>query len=329
MKEDFSHIDDLIGKYLAGEATPVEQEEVELWVAQHDENRKYFEQLKLIFEKSSAVQIPQQFDTDQAWIKLKERIDLSKSSRGVQLWPALRIAAGIVVVFTLGYYMYLQWSKPTVPLTFIAEQVVVRDTLPDGSHAVLNKNSSLSFTFHPRSKERKVKLEGEAFFEVAHEDEKPFIIETQDVFIKDIGTAFNVKAYAESETVEVVVESGEVIFYTAENPGLNLIAGEAGVYNRKDRSFSRLQRVDTNKLAYKTGYFTFQNMSLSSIIKELNEVYPDKIRLAHESLGSCSLNVSFNNEKLEVIVDIIAETLQLKITKEGNDYVLDGKGCNE
>lgn len=330
MKEEFDHIDDLIGKYLAGETTANEHVEVETWIQQSALNQQHFDQIKLIFEKAAAVKGQQHFDTDEAWIKLKARLDQSKvRAITFSLWPALRIAAGVVILISASYFGYQWLNTPVEKMALRTEGEIVRDTLPDGSHAVLNKSSSITYAYHPRKNERKVLLEGEAFFDVKHDEEKPFIIETQEVLIKDIGTTFNVKAFAESETVEVYVETGEVEFYTLTDPGLNLVAGETGIYNKKNKSFARLQQVDTNKLAYKTGYFTFHNADLASIVEDLNMVYTVQIKLSHKALHSCRLNVSFRNERIEDIVEIIAETLHLTIRKEGNNVVLDGKGCDQ
>jgi transmembrane sensor len=65
-----------------------------------------------------------------------------------------------------------------------------------------------------REKDRKVKLSGEAFFSVKHEEEKPFVIEAEDVLVRDIGTEFNLKAYPDKDTIEIIVTQGEVQFYT-------------------------------------------------------------------------------------------------------------------
>ncbi len=330
MKKDFDHIDELIGKYLADEASQVERALVEEWIALDKINQSQFDHFKLIFDRAKAVPL-QAFDTEKAWLKVKSKIS-NQAGRTVslaQFWTPLRIAAALIVAVGLSYFAYQQLSTPDQVVTIAAKKTIVSDTLPDGSLAVLNKNTTIKYVYNSNSNERKVSLEGEAFFEVNHQPDKPFIIETGEVFVEDIGTTFNVNASPDKPTVEVYVETGEVAFYSLNNAGLNLVAGETGVYHKENKSFARLLKVDTNKLAYKTGIFSFRNSDLQTIIEELNSVYDLKVKLRNESLKNCRLTVTFSNEKIEDIVEIIAETLKLTLTKDGDEYILNGQSCGD
>lgn len=331
MKEAFDHIDDLIGKYLSGEASTEERTQVEQWIAINDSNKAHFDHFKLIFEKAKAVNEIQSFDVDAAWIKVKSKMH---RPRGKQVsffpyWNVLKVAAVLLVAVGLGWVAYQQINPPDQTITLASQTEIVRDTLPDGSKTVLNKSSTIKYAYNKSKGQRKVELEGEAFFDVKHAEAEPFIIRTGDVIIEDIGTTFNVLAFPESPTIEVYVESGEVAFYTLDNTGLNLVAGETGVYHKQSKSFARIQTVDSNRLAYKTGIFSFRNSDLGTIVNDLNGVYDTKIRLNNDAIKNCQLNVTFRNERIEDIVEIIAETLKLTLTKEGKDYVLDGTGCGD
>ncbi len=325
-------MDDLIGKVLAKEASAREEAQLQEWIDESDSNKKYFEQVSLIFDKAAAHHVQIQFDTDAAWRNVKTKIRSEKKSakvrnlnNGFQVW---RIAAGILILVTIGIFSY-QWLHPEIQTFAVAsDATTVQDTLPDGSNAFLNKKSSLTYEYNPREKTRKVKLKGESFFDIKHEEEKPFVIEAEDVLVRDIGTTFNVKAYPGSDTVEVVVKTGEVQIYTLKNPGLNLVAGETGFYSKSLREFSKIQKADTNVLAYKTGVFSFNKTDLKSMLSKINEVYGSHIILANEKLGNCPITVSFNNDKLETVVDVIAETLNLTVTRKGKEIILDGRGCD-
>ncbi len=331
MNTNQNHIDDLIGKYLASEATRVERSEVESWIEESPDNRAYFKHFQIIFERASHSSADQEFDTDEAWIKLKGRLS-QRSGKTISIssyWPVLRVAATILFVAGAAYLLYQWGDVPVETVAYKADDVIVRDTLPDGSRAILNRGTTISYAYNPRSNERRLQLSGEAFFDVVHDEEKPFIIESQEVLIEDLGTKFNVRANPEGEIIEVYVESGEVAFYTIDDPGLNLIAGETGVYDKTSKSFARLQQIDTNKLAYSTGVFLFRNADLATIIDDLNAVYDTKVRLSNETLRNCRLNVSFRNENIDDIVEIIAATLKLSVTKQGEEYVLSGVSCGD
>ena len=334
-------MDDLIGKVLAGEATAGELAELESWLQADDGNRKYFSDLKMIFEKAGSARVQLDFDADAAWKKVKQRMGKqgkvipfpgvadAQNREYLKYWSPFKVAAVLIVMIGLWYITY-QFLSPAIQRSqAITSGNTLSDTLPDGSTAFLNKKSEVSFEYNPRKKIRTVKLKGEAFFDVKHDDAKPFVIETDEVLVKDLGTAFNVKAYAESKIVEVIVQSGEVQVYTLKDPGLSLHAGEVGIYDKVLKEFSRIEKIDTNGLAYKTKVFSFNNTDLRSVVDMLNNVYNVNIRLSNESLNNCHLTVNFTNDKLETVLEVLAETLNLKLIRTGNEILLEGAGCDK
>lgn len=213
-------------------------------------------------------------------------------------------------------------------MAIVSDNKVVQDTLPDGSTAVLNKRSSIEFEYNPREKTRKVKLKGEGYFEVKHEETKPFVIQADEALVRDIGTAFNIKSYPDKDTVEVVVESGVVQFYTLSDPGMMISAGETGFYSKRTKTFSKLAKADTNVLAYKTRVFSFHATDLRSAIEQINEVYDSKIKLANDIIANCQVTVTFRNNELDEIVEILAETMGLTIERtDQNEIILNGQKC--
>lgn len=325
-------IEELIGKVLAGEATAEEKTQLENWMGTSEENAKYFNTLKNIFEQAAQSEVKIQFDTDAAWNKVKEKIRHEEVKSiplyRQEIWfTPLRIAAGIIFII-VGSYLVYEWTSPPIQELVISTAITTaQDTLPDGSTAFLNKGSELKFEYNPRKKERKVKLKGEAYFSVKHEDESPFVIEAEDVLVRDIGTEFNLKAYPGKDTIEIIVTEGEVQFYTKENPGLNLKAGEKAVYSKKAKEFYRIEKPDTNALAYKTKVFSFNNTELRNVISLLNEVYNSKITLNNEAIQSCRLTANFKEDNAEIIAEVIAETMGLTLTRKDGQLILDGAGC--
>ena len=324
MEIEFDDIDDLIGKVLSGEATAEEVRTVNTWRNSSAENEKYYSDLELIFSKASTNQVKLDFDADEAWRKVQRKLTKTKTIS----WQPLRIAAGIVLLVTTGIFAWRQYNKPPQLMAVKSDDSVVTDTLPDSSTIVLNKHSSVEFTYNPKEKTRKVKLKGEGFFEVKHEEERPFVIETEDALVRDIGTSFNVKSYPDKDTIEVVVQTGVVQFYTLKDPGMMINAGETGIYSKRGKFFAKLPKADTNVLAYKTRVFSFHSTDLRSVIEQINEVYDSKIKLANENIAKCQLTVTFRNEELDSMIEVITETLAL--TAERNDkkeIILNGPGC--
>jgi len=328
------HIDELIGKYLAGEAASEEVAMVEKWAGQSDENRQYVSQFKTIFHQATAAKDVHIFDTDAAWERLSRSL-ANRSGKTIQL-PASgvhatqvwrwSVAASVVLAIGIGLYLFsLRDVAASHPVVVASNKQTLRDTLPDGSEIFLNKSTNLSYGYDKKKKEHRVKLEGEAFFNIHHEKNKNFVIDINGILIRDIGTSFNVRAYPSSDLIEVVVEKGEVMFYTENDSGLYLKENGKGVYNKTTRRFT-VDQPDENVLAYKTKVFGFNNVELPVIIEALNQVY-DKQIVLRGNLNACRLTVSFNDEPQEEIIAVIAETLNLTVDGAGDQFVLEGAGC--
>jgi transmembrane sensor len=333
---EFNDIDDLIGKVLSNEATGAEIREVEEWRKASPENEKYYLDMEVIFSKAANNRIKIDFDTDAAWKKVKAKLSKQSGAKVVVMaeagstnWTALRIAAGIVIIITAGIFGWRWFNQPTQTLALVTDTKVAQDTLPDGSTAFLNKKSSIVYEYNPREKTRKVKLKGEGYFDVVHEEERPFVIETDEALIRDLGTSFNIKSYPDSDTIEVVVQTGVVQFYTLKDPGMMINAGETGYYSKRNKVFTKLVKADTNVLAYKTRVFSFHNTDLRSVIEQINEVYDSRIVLANNVIADCQLTTVFRNEELDYVVDVIAVSFGLTVERrENNEIILNGQGCN-
>ncbi|MBT1712240.1 FecR domain-containing protein [Fulvivirgaceae bacterium PWU5] len=341
MQHTTDDIDELIGKYLAGEATAEEAARIEAWEHASEANVRYMHQFRTIFDKACTVKTLQTFDTDAAWNNLQRKM---RSQQGTTEAPArdnvrtlhapahrnlyLRIAASVLILLGVGYLAYRVTNTTDAirPVTVIADGQTVADTLPDGSDVYLNKQTKLVYAYDRKKQIHTVKLKGEAYFSINHEDAKKFIVDVGDVFIRDIGTRFNVTAYEESNTVEVVVVEGEVEFFTKGDSGVRLQAGGKGVYNRTTKTFS-IEKPDSNALAYKTRVFSFSNTPLGEAVAMLNEVYDQKIVIG-KNLESCPLNVIFSDEDIDEIALIIAGTFGLTVNETGDTLTLEGHGCN-
>lgn len=332
MKEHNYDIEELIGKVLSQEATAEEQLLVSEWRNASAGNERHFIQLKAIFEKVPFAQSKQVYNADAAWEKIKGRLHEGKQPRTVQLNPEiqrsnllLKIAATLLFLIGAAYVFNYFGNKPGDGIKVISNSGTASDTLPDGTDVFLNRKTTLAYTFDQKKKTHVVKLQGEAYFKINHNDDKKFIVETQGVFIRDIGTSFNVKAYPDSDLIEVVVEEGEVMFYSESDAGVYLKANGKGIYNKKTKTF-RVAEPEENVTAYKTKFFVFSDIDLAAAVKDINNVYEKKITF-DQRLKDCRVTVNFNNETIEEIASIISETLNLTVENKNGVIHLSGVGC--
>lgn len=333
MKAAPENIDDLIASYLAEEATPADRTRVDEWRALSSENQQYFDQLRLIFEKATANALrgaDEVFDTDVAWQRMRTRLSSNGGGKTISIQSPnktyhffLRVAAGIIVVLGIGFFVYKGLSPDAERILLVTQDATASDTLPDGTDVFLNRQTEIEYVI--RRDMHIAKLSGEAFFDIQHDADETFLVEAEETFIRDIGTSFNVKAYPGSPTIEVFVEEGEVIFYTKDSPGITLKANEKGTYHKATKRFT-VSAPEANDTAYKSKHFVFTNNQLGTIVETLNSVYTTKIVIG-DHLRSCRLTVSFNNETIDEIADIIAETLGLSVSRSANVITLKGPAC--
>lgn len=330
MNFDNTHIDNLIAKYLVGEASEKEWEELSLWMESSPENKKHFEGIRFVHDKAVASHRIVKVDVDKAWQKLSSQMVQPAEKPTVPIYKKswFRVAASIAIVLGISALLYfLPSGKATGTHTFASADTITTHNIAS-TEITLNRNSKVVYKLKKSGKERELQLTGEAFIEVRHSADTVLIVKAGETLIRDIGTSFNVKAYPDSQTVEVYVQEGEVAFYSAEQSGVLIKAGETGVYNRMNKEFSKKGPVDINTIAYKSKLFVFRNIRLSKAISALNSVYTKKYELANPSLSNCTITVTFDREEPAAIAEIIAETLGLQLSETDNKFILDGESCS-
>ncbi|MCR9017000.1 FecR family protein [Aquiflexum gelatinilyticum] len=324
MNENIEHIEDLIGKFIVDEASEAEIRELREWSAHSAENQKYLDDAKLIYEKA---QLPgkEQFDADAAWEKVENQIKGKERKFKIML-PIWGIAAGLILIFALSFIFYsIRQSSQTQEFDFTADLTVVTEKMPDLTEISLNKNSEVEVDYNEREKTGTIHLSGEALINIPDSKKVNWTVQAGELHIDDIGTVFHVKAFPDSAIVEVTVQEGMVRFYKDDVEGITLSAGEKGIYDKDLNTFSKLE-ADPNVAAFVTRSFDFQEEELSQILISLSQVYGRKIVMEGDISG-CRLTVNFENEDLNTILEIIAETLSLEVKDEGSQIKISGDGC--
>ena len=311
MTNQTNHItDELLVKHLLGEATADEQEQVERWLNADPANKKYYEHFRLIWEQSKLQLASSTVDEDQAWQRLRDR--MHRQPAVVKRFSWLRVAALVAVIAGAGWIAYsLLWQGPKEQIVQSFENVMT-DTLTDGSVVTLNKNSLVTF------EDRKATLVGEAFFRVAHNKEKPFTIHVNDVVVKVIGTAFNVRS--SSGTTEVIVETG-IVQVTHRNRTIQLTAGEKTIVHVTDTLFTKETEQDKLYNHYRTKEFVCDNTPLWKLATVLNAAYNAQI-VVEEPARNITITTTFNNESLDRILEVIDMTLDVSIERKNDTIII-------
>jgi len=320
-QEEF-YFDSLIAKYIVGEISPSEKKELLEWCALSDENQKVLDDELLIYQKANLGD-DQLFDPELAWKKIKPKIEPPKKGKQVFFTP-WRIAASFILICAVSFLIYLQITAPE-EFQFLSENQVKTQILPDQTTISLNRETEVSIEYNERKKTGLIILSGESLVSIPTDKKVNWKVQVDQLLIEDIGTVFNVEAYPESPIVEVSVIEGEVRMYLESKEGIHLLAGEKGIFDKTTNTFSK-QEADSNVASYSTRSFSYLNQDLASVVSQLSEVYQTNI-LLKGNIEACRLTVEFENEDLDTILSIISETLNLEITKNGNDIILSGASC--
>jgi len=317
-------MDDLLVKYLAEEATPPEQEMVEVWIKASDDNKKYFHHFQLIWDESQKLASRSAVDENRAWQRFQRKVKNSETAgsalKGFGWW---RVAAVIVIIAGIAWIVssLLETGSSEPPIVnIISTNEVKKDTLPDGSFATLNKNSTLTYPAAFKGKTRKVQLKGEAFFNVSPNKQKPFIIDVNDVQVKVVGTSFNVRNV--NGGTEIIVATGVVQVSKADTT-FELKAGQRILFEKADTTARVVASDDKLYNYYVSRVFECDNTPLWKLVEKLNEAYNVTIRIKRDELKKLPLNVTFNDESLDVILEIISQTLMLKVSRTQNEIILE------
>jgi transmembrane sensor len=314
---------DLIAKNLAGEISEEEKGELENWINESAENKKTYQESESAW-KLTANKATYTPNTDKAWNKINKKIntpvmELNTPKRKLKLGLIAAIFIGVVAVGSI-----LNYSLKENYTIYTASNQVGHFTLLDGSEIWLNKNSEIKLKENFNTKNREVILNGEAFFEVKRDDQKPFVISTKLSKTTVLGTSFSVKGFDASPLNILNVKTGKVAFTNGTEKEI-FIAGERGELNNKEIIKGS---VGINDFAWQKGIFSFNNVSLKKIASELNQNYAVAIQFENTGLENCLFTGDLTTRNLEQNLEALAITNNLSYAKKNDVIVFSGEGCD-
>ena len=325
---------DLVGKYLAGEASPEEAIQLESWLAD-PENQKEFEKYVKLWKLMPGAVTATIPPSNEVWSHLQATMNETRRPLlARKVFNRLAIAASVAaLVVVVSYYFFVkqQSDKAVNSLAVVGSSHEAAnekriDTLKDGSVVIINKHSSVAYTSAFNQQNRELAMTGEAFFNVAHDKSKPFIITFPELKIEVVGTAFNVRSLPATDIIEVQVQSGIVKMYT-EKQSLMVKKGQTGNYTKKDGMLRLKDSIDVNSIGYATNSFYFNDISLIEACDYLGRAFNVDIEIDKTKFSDCRLTAQFDNKSLSYILEVINATFNTTYQQEGTNITINGNGC--
>lgn len=320
----------LIVRYLSGEADAEDTGLLKAWLEEDEKHRAIFREYRKSWALGEAARLEQSIDIEKEWehFAKKRVIHLSavKQLTGrSNLQRLSRIAALFLVLIVPSIIYFFFFMSPQQDILH-AETQLLESTLPDGTEVTLNKGSVLHYPEHFRGKERKVSLEGEAYFDVVRDEDKAFVIEAGTMQIRVLGTSFYVNTKSNNNTMEVVLLSGSVQL-SYQDKTMLLEPGDKAVVMKEADELVKQQNTDPNLLAWKTKVLRFNNASLAEVVNVLEKVYEKEIRILNPELLQCRITATFEGESFESVMMVIQSTLNIEVRPNNNMIELSGVGC--
>ncbi len=328
MKAEFN--DTLLIKFFLKKTTEEENRSIYEWLTSSPKNKKEFARLQFIWNFSALKYLNRHIDTDKDLQLIKTRIYRRKAH-----WEKFRTivytavstaaVAALVFLFTPPKSSQVSSSEQTAQQTnqteiFIPKGLEGNVTLADGSKVWLNSGSRITYPKDYSAENRKLFLDGEAYFEIKTDKAHPFLVETSKVSVLVTGTRFNLSSYSDDNTVETTLCQGSVTLRQHDaKKEIHLKPNDKVIYH-KDNGAIRKEIVDSQvAIAWKDGILSFKEVPLREIIKKLERKFNTPIHIQDPKIGEYTYTATFEKEKgLQAILDIIVTSAPI-IYRQEND----------
>lgn len=302
----------LIGKYLSGNMSSPEKKELMSWVESDASNQDFLDDMIGVWGKTGEAEPSFEANIDAAWAKVDQRLPSVESEQpsgakvrsiGSGRRRLLQIAAAAVLVLMAGWWWMNRSSPDDVWLAIdTMDGAVKMVNLPDGSEIWLNANSRLSY---PESfTKRQIRLEGEAFFDVARMEDSPFEIYSGEAKTTVLGTSFNVRAYPEEEVIEISVTSGKVTFEEKNGEQkVTLVKNNSAIFKKKENTIVKVEEPISNVTSWKTNEFDFSELAVGEMLDIFERHFG--VRFENVDPRLANMNLRLRNQPAEDLPELL------------------------
>lgn len=335
METKTAHIDELISTFLSEGLEADVLEELKAWIAESEENRVHFMKCQEIWFSAVQEQEGKYYDQEKAFELFEKRVEKQKAEKRkarIPVWRGLYKYAVAILLF--GFISYFSYQKGENSLRNALAEIEVeapsgsqtRLHLPDGTTVLLNSDSRFTYAQDFGVNSREVTLQGEGYFEVAHNQKIPFYVKTEDVQVRVLGTKFNFRDYPEDGEVVVSLIEGKVALKNKirQEADLVLMPDEQMVLDKKEKVMKKESMNAQAVLQWAEGCLSFDETPLLEVAKILERSYDVEIEFTEESLKELRFYGNFNRTKqgLNDILNALSATGKVHYMLKGEKIVL-------
>lgn len=311
-------VEALIEKYYLGETTAEEDQQLSVFLANDRSDLYKSEKAQFLFYITSGEQ--------KASKLLNERIEKGISPVTIlfSIRTISKLAAILVITLGLGYYFVVQRDNQTIEI-ITQKSNNTKVQLPDGSTVWINQLSKLSYPKKFDNKVREVYLEGQAYFEVTKDINKPFVVHSMQATTKVLGTSFNIRSYNVDENIELTVYTGKVLF--GSDKKVEVLAGSQMIFNKEKNQLSEIRFKNLNSLAWKNRELKYEDTELRIVFHDLERYFNVKFEIQQKELLYCHFSGTFFEPKLQEVLNVIKYFLAIEYQQKENTIYISGQSC--
>lgn len=302
------HIDEpMLMNYFSGSASLSEKEKIDQWLKQSGKNRKLARDVQYIYFATETLHIMKQTNASLSLKTVKKRIKRHKTH---MLFIRLQHIAAILFIPLLlvsAYYWLKEEPIEYMELTTNPGMITSID-LPDGSKVWLNSESKLIRPSKFTGKTREVRIMGEAYFQVAKNPNKKFIVSSgENIKVEVLGTKFNIEAYENDNYIATTLEEGSVrLLYKTKNKQLKSLVmhpNQKVIYCKNTGMTKNQEAFVSSEIAWKDGKIILRNTPLEEALKKLSHRFNVDFTIEKETIKKSSFTGTFENQQLVQILE--------------------------
>ncbi len=327
-------IDRIISKYLEGEISLDEQHKLIRWIEEDQANRHAFEEISKYWKSYTAEhRVAQEEVEAQIFNRIGNRDHEASSGGSFNYRLISGIAASVLIIIASLLYLNPFGEPEQTPLTVLEKSAYVEKAslpgqkittrLPDGTMVRLNSGSRLVVPEQFADDSREVELIGEAFFDVAKDPNRPFIITTEEFTIRVLGTTFNVSAYPDKKQKHVAVRTGLVNVKSGFNKSVELSPDQM-VNIGEGGAISEVSKVDEALVfGWIDQLLVFRDRSLTEVFEQIELWYGVELDFNDQLVPEKPITASFDNPTLEEVLSNISKVYGFKYEIDENKVVVE------
>lgn len=326
--------EEIIAKFLMGQCSEEELIRVNAWIKESDENARTLFRLEAAYHLGKESYVSDEKKINRAEKRLNKRLasEETKPNKQLQIHLWTRYAAIIVLVLLtstgIGYWFYDNRTDSDLIVATGSENDVTEILLPDGTKVWLNQAATLKYPREFSEKVRNVYLDGEAYFEVTKNHSKPFIVQSEAMRVRVLGTTFNFKCDKSHQSAEATLIEGEIEVKGNNEEGMIILSpGQKAELSRTSKRLT-VKQVDARLDAvWHNNLIPFEKADIYTIVQTLERFYHVKIILAPDiKIDNTYSGVLKKKDSIESVLKSLKNSIPIDYKIVGNSIFIAAQG---